>query len=631
MADELTLKALQKELKRTKAGWEAEDNPISKLSPAERKRRLGYVPGAEEMSLEKREAVSKQAHTTYLEARKKGKALALAPAIDWRNVGGWNYVTPVQNQGSCGSCVAFGTVGLLEAQARIFAGAPVNGPAGGVLPTLSEAHLFFCGAGQACGTGWYNSAALNFAKDTGVCTDSCYPYKAKNQPCNPCKDWASQVTQVEAWHGISSTADMKTWLSTKGPLLTAFTVYSDFYNYKSGVYKHTSGKVEGGHAVCCVGYSETLQAWLCKNSWGGSWGMSGYFWIGYGQCGIDSYMQAVDSFKKIYPLYMDMIMRDSLADIGKVPATGTLSHSPDIVPVGTMPLADPKATLQGNWYKDIGQNLQANQYNYIYLRGRSLYPTPPETGTVSLFYTPASLIMWPQQWVKNTIKTEQGADTVEFGNTTFGEIVTGSEPFSWDPPPLANSGDHYCLISRVATTGHPDPVPTSFSTIQDFINWVANNPGVAWRNVVLVNPGGAPQIQVRVALTVTNAVDLYICLTGEGVTGSSAACACGVEGPDPVIAINRTEFTQEGEIIGMTTSVPANFTGPLTVSWWNNGTKPADGSSVMVEAFYIPPSPEEIDKRMLTTLPTGKKEKAGVGPVQAVLVGSYKIEFNGNA
>jgi cathepsin B len=75
---------------------------------------------------------------------------------------------------------------------------------------------------------------------------------------------------------------------------TAFTVYSDFMNYKSGIYVHTSGYQEGGHAVKILGWGTQsgLNYWICANSWGTSWGEAGFFRIAVGQCGIDSAIYA---------------------------------------------------------------------------------------------------------------------------------------------------------------------------------------------------------------------------------------------------------------------------------------------------------------------------------------------------
>ena len=65
-----------------------------------------------------------------------------------------------------------------------------------------------------------------------------------------------------------------------GPVETRFDVYQDFFNYKGGTYKHTSGGYSGGHAVKMIGYGvdeNGVKYWLCANSWGAKWGMKGYF------------------------------------------------------------------------------------------------------------------------------------------------------------------------------------------------------------------------------------------------------------------------------------------------------------------------------------------------------------------
>lgn len=75
-----------------------------------------------------------------------------------------------------------------------------------------------------------------------------------------------------------------------GPIETGFTVYADFMTYKSGVYKHTTGKELGGHAVKIIGWGveNGEEYWLVANSWGPTWGIDGYFKIAFGQCGIDA-------------------------------------------------------------------------------------------------------------------------------------------------------------------------------------------------------------------------------------------------------------------------------------------------------------------------------------------------------
>lgn len=284
--DRVELAQLQAILKAENAGWQAGETPISALPEEEQKLRLGYTPGPGEESLAEREAAS----TARLSAA-LAEAVGYPAAYDLRNVGGKNFITTVKDQGGCGSCVAFGTAATVEGMYRV----QINDP--NAVIDLSEAQLFYCIAksqGRNCGNGWWVDPALDGCKNTGVVDEDCFKYTAGDQNCNQCSDWQNRARKITGWHKITSAADMKTWLSTKGPLATCFSVYNDFFSYKSGVYKHVTGGLAGGHCVCCVGYDDTQGCWICKNSWSSGWGDGGFFRIAYGQCGIDSTMWAVE-------------------------------------------------------------------------------------------------------------------------------------------------------------------------------------------------------------------------------------------------------------------------------------------------------------------------------------------------
>lgn len=83
--------------------------------------------------------------------------------------------------------------------------------------------------------------------------------------------------------------DVQEQLLNKGPTYFRFNVYSDFMNYKSGVYKHITGELEGGHAVLLLGWGaeKGVRYWLLQNSWGVEWGENGYFKMirGCNECG----------------------------------------------------------------------------------------------------------------------------------------------------------------------------------------------------------------------------------------------------------------------------------------------------------------------------------------------------------
>ena len=210
---------------------------------------------------------------------------SLPDHFSWQDVNGVNWVTPARDQQSCGSCVAFGTISAFESVIQIDLGNKLD-------IDLSEAHLFYCGGGS-CSQGWTVSKSVNYIETYGVPLESCYPYTPRQSKCNKtCPDWETQAIKLIDGARIKSfppkISDVQEALIEFGPLVTTFTVYSDFFAYNSGIYEHVSGGVAGGHAVAIVGYDNVNEYWICKNSWGKNWGENGFFRIKYGECGIGS-------------------------------------------------------------------------------------------------------------------------------------------------------------------------------------------------------------------------------------------------------------------------------------------------------------------------------------------------------
>ncbi|KAI4335206.1 hypothetical protein L6164_013875 [Bauhinia variegata] len=203
---------------------------------------------------------------------------------DWREEG---IVTPVKNQGRCGSCWTFSTTGSLEAAYAQAFGKNIS---------LSEQQLVDCaGAFNNFGChGGLPSQAFEYIKyNGGLETEEAYPYTAKD---GECKFSAENVaTQVLDSVNITLGAEdeLKHAVGLVRPVSVAYQVVNDFRFYNKGVYtSDTCGNTPSdvNHAVVAVGYGveDGVPYWLIKNSWGADWGDHGYFKmeLGKNMCGV---------------------------------------------------------------------------------------------------------------------------------------------------------------------------------------------------------------------------------------------------------------------------------------------------------------------------------------------------------
>jgi len=259
-----TEQTIQKQIKIKNADWIAGETSVSSLSTAEMRMMCGARIRAEDYRM------------PALAAPRQRVADPIA--FDWTNKDGKNWVTPIRSQGSCGSCWAFGAIAAVEAQINIAKKNP------DLDIDLSEQHLTAtcCSNCGDCGGG-YPTSALSYIKRTGIPNETCYPYEAKNSPCNPCSDY--EPYQIEDYKKIkATTADYKYALQEYGPMVVVLRVQEDWFYYKSGVYTPTwTGKLGwANHCVALVGFDDTKGAWHVKNSWGSRWGEQGYAWVRYG-------------------------------------------------------------------------------------------------------------------------------------------------------------------------------------------------------------------------------------------------------------------------------------------------------------------------------------------------------------
>nr|UDE22422.1 cathepsin L2 [Mytilus galloprovincialis] len=206
--------------------------------------------------------------------------------VDWRQKG---YVTPVKDQGQCGSCWSFSSTGALEGQ---------HFRKTGQLVSLSEQNLVDCTFKYGNGgcNGGFVFRAYQYIKDNnGIDTESSYPYEAKNASCRFHKsDVGATVTGIKIIKKGDEEA-LKSAVATVGPISIAIDADRKFQLYKNGVFDEPEcNSTFIDHAVLIVGYGveNGQEYWLVKNSWSASWGIDGYIKMSRNkdnQCGVASY------------------------------------------------------------------------------------------------------------------------------------------------------------------------------------------------------------------------------------------------------------------------------------------------------------------------------------------------------
>ncbi len=259
------LSKIRDDIKREGLNWMAGETRILRMDPINR--RLLLSPNPPEIKNINIFSSDKNMHYAY------------PSNMDYRNYLGYNWMTPVRDQGSCGSCWAFSTLGSLEAMIKLYNSDPYMNL------DLSEQDLVSCTATGSCAYGGFQLFAANYIKASGVVDEACFPYIAQEGDCkNKCsnptlKEYIKDAGMV-GFFSIATEEDIKAALIKYGPIPSSMKVYSDFYAYKGGVYQKTANATEEGwHAIVIIGWDDAKNAWICKNSWGDDFGDKGYFMI----------------------------------------------------------------------------------------------------------------------------------------------------------------------------------------------------------------------------------------------------------------------------------------------------------------------------------------------------------------
>ncbi|KAK2195361.1 bifunctional Cysteine peptidase [Babesia duncani] len=212
---------------------------------------------------------------------KQRQQLAEDVDIDLRRSG---KMTPVKDQGSCGSCWAFATVGVIESYFKQMTGSVVS---------LSEQQLVDCVSESNGCSGGDPFFAFTYAKKNGLYNSFVYRYQAVDGACLDNLNGNKYI--IPSFTAAEDNIDFATILKKHGPSTTVVAANEDWQFYHRGVIDVCGPKINHAVVLAGMGKHDDTKFWLIKNSWGDSWGEDGYAKVlrahteNYSNCGIDTF------------------------------------------------------------------------------------------------------------------------------------------------------------------------------------------------------------------------------------------------------------------------------------------------------------------------------------------------------
>jgi len=243
--------------------WKKGINKFSDLTVAEFKASLGHSS-----------SMSRTMRASMPEANLPPMVGDLPTSVDWRLQ---KIVTPVKDQGGCGSCWAFAAVETIESTlAQVTGTQTLLSPQNMVSCTPNPQH---CGGTGGC-AGATSELGYQYVADKGIASEKDYPYRGVTGKCDETKPKTAHIHSFVKLPENNYTALLQA-IATIGPIAVSVDA-EPWMSYSRGVFTGCGlSRIDINHAVQLVGYGTDAgkDYWIVRNSWGSFWGENGYIRI----------------------------------------------------------------------------------------------------------------------------------------------------------------------------------------------------------------------------------------------------------------------------------------------------------------------------------------------------------------
>jgi hypothetical protein len=289
--------------------------------------------------------------------------------------------------------------------------------------------------------------------------------------------------------------------------------------------------------------------------------------------------------------FQGLFLRHYMGDSpGQAYGNQGLSNSPDIILNGTSPVIDPTTlTTQAsyNTYPPDTLYVGSQATNYLYVRGLNVTSGPMDA-RLWLWYAEPNMLLWPQNWISNTIWVNGLQQNWSNVHSTGPNQIIVSDAFAVVSP--AKPQDHYCTIaiSEYPRYDPPEPpFPGYFSDINAFAAWIQANPNAAWRNTIdqpinqaswnwmsqINGPDDPGQLNVGIQCQNMPVGSQFQFTVPAGTTAKGETWP----GLDSQVRTVQTP----NDAISLQTTWPGGVLAGMNITWWANGTTPQTGATII--------------------------------------------------